>query len=118
MYLIILIDSVIIGLGGCVILLVNNINFRVFSLKFSWAENRSFVQTYFISKILILVIFNKHHLGKPIRLIAFKDKVVGSIPTGRTVLRKICTAADFLACADHSDVLRARKTARGGLRKF
>ena len=36
-------------------------------------------------------------IAQLVEQIPLKDKVVGSIPTGRTALRKICTAADFLA---------------------
>ena len=48
-------------------------------------------------KVLFTEIVKYASIAQLVEQIPLKDKVVGSIPTGRTALRKICTAADFLA---------------------
>jgi hypothetical protein len=48
-------------------------------------------------KVLFIEIVNYAPVAQLVEQIPFKDKVVGSIPTGRTALRKICTAVGFLA---------------------
>ncbi len=63
------------------------------------------------------IFFSIAPIAQLVEQLPFKEKVPGPNPGGRTALRKICTAADFLAVRD-GGMSVSRQTAESGSRNF